>query len=202
MSIDSAFSPVTFPALRNRQQDAADTRSRASGHAAGYAAGLRAASDEVAARAARFKIEHDAAIQVGRQAVELAVSRFRAATDALNARTVPLLEDAQDAILSTAIDLAEAIIGRELGNEQASAQAAVRRALSGVNLAVVHSVRMNPADLALLGDTALVEAGVTFVPDATLSHGDAITEFPNGYLDARVRDAFNRAKAAILEQAP
>lgn len=202
MSIDAAFSPAIFPALRNSHQDAADTKIRASGHAAGYAAGLRAASEEVAARATRLEAEHEAALQKGREAVEQAVSRLGAATEALNSRTVPLLRDAQHAIAATAIDLAEMIIGRELGNEETSAQAAIRRALSGVDLAVVHSVRMNPADLALLGDTVLADAGVTFVPDVTLSRGDAITEFPNGYLDARVQTAFDRAKAAILEESP
>lgn len=202
MSIDAAFSPVIFPALRNSHQDAADTKIRASGHAAGYAAGLRAASEEVAARATRLEAEHEAALQKGREAVEQAVSLLGAATEALNSRTVPLLRDAQHAIAATAIDLTEAIIGRELGNEKASAQAAIRRALSVVDLAVVHSVRMNPADLALLGDTVLADAGVTFVPDITLSRGDAITEFPNGYLDARVQTAFDRAKAAILEESP
>jgi len=58
---------------------------------------------------------------------------------------------------------------------------------------------MNPADLATLGPDVLAAAGVTFTPDATLARGDAMTQFPDGYLDARIGSALARVKAAIEE---
>ncbi len=201
MSIDATFSPVNFPALRVADSDAV-LRSRASGHAAGYAAGLAEAEVEVAARDARREAELTEAIAAGEERISRAVAVLTAAADALDRRTVPVLEEAQDAIAVTAIELAEAIVGTELSTRENSAASALHRALSTVDTALVVQVRLNPSDLAALDPAALADAGVTFSADSGLSPGDAVTEFADGYLDARVSAALDRARNAILEVEP
>lgn len=200
MSIDATFSPVVFPSLRSNGTSADDLRSRVSGHSAGYAAGLREAADDVAAEAARRDAALAQAIAEGEARVAAAVAVLAAASEALNRRTIPVVAAAQDAIAATAIDLAEAIIGRELSSEETSARSALHRALAGVDTALVQVVRMSPADLSVLDEQSIVATGVTFVPDASLGRGDAVTEFADGYLDARVSSALERARTAILEE--
>lgn len=202
MSIEASFSPAAFPALRSGALEAVELRSRASGHAAGYAAGLREAAEEIAERAARQQEEAAAAIAEGELRVQRAVAALRAATVALERRTVPVLAQAQDAIAATAIELAEAIVGRELSDADTAAASALHRALADVVLELVHRVRLNPDDLAALDAEVIAAAGITLIPDPSLDRGDAITEFEDGYLDARVSSALERARAAILEVGP
>ncbi|MEX1080056.1 MAG: FliH/SctL family protein [Homoserinimonas sp.] len=202
MSIDATFSPATFPSLRRNAPSVDDLRTRASGHAAGYAAGLRGAADDVAAEEATRDAALAQAIADGEARVAAAVAVLSAASDALNRRTVPVIAEVQDALAATAIELAAAIVGRELSSDAASASSALHRALSGVDTALVQLVRMNPADLANIDQETILATGVTFVPDATLGSGDAVTEFADGYLDARVSSALERARTAILEEGP
>ena len=206
----SNFSAVTFPSLQG-ERDAGGDASRARGHAAGYTAGLRAAAAEVDARIARLDAEQTAAGAIGQARIDRAVALLGAAAAALHERTVPVIQEAEDTLVATALELAEAILGYSLGDADASARAALGRALAtgatGVTGATVttgalgtvrpHSVRMNPADLALIDLITRADAGVDFTADADLARGDAIAEFPDGFLDARIGTALTRAKAAL-----
>ena len=199
MSSDAGFSTLSYPALRNAASDSRDDQARVSGHAAGFAAGLREAEAQVAARIAALEAETAASISHGRARVDLAVALLNSAADALDTRTVPLLESAHATLAESAMLVAEAVVGSELSDAGVAARSALHRALDSVDVGVVHEVRMNPADLATLGPDVLAAAGVTFTPDATLARGDAMTQFPNGYLDARIGSALARVKAAIEE---
>ena len=199
MSSDAGFSTLSYPALRNAASDSRDDQARVSGHAAGFAAGLREAEAQVAARIAALEAETAASISHGRARVDLAVALLNSAADALDTRTVPLLESAHSTLAESAMLVAEAVVGSELSDAGVAARSALHRALDSVDVGVVHEVRMNPADLATLGPDVLAAAGVTFTPDATLARGDAMTQFPDGYLDARIGSALARVKAAIEE---
>ncbi len=198
MSIDAAFSPVTFPSLKKDAPSSDELKSRASGHSAGYAAGLRAAADEVAAQEARRDAELAQALAEAEARISRAIAVLNAAAEALERRTIPTLAEAQDAIAATAVELAEAIIGRELSDGETSARSALHRALADVDPELVQVVRLNPEDLEILDWQGKLVKGVTFEADATLPRGDAVTEFEDGYLDARVASALTRARQAIL----
>jgi flagellar assembly protein FliH len=202
MSIEATFSRVSFPSLRGTTASDDDRRSRASGHSAGYAAGLRAAADEMAAQAAQHEAALAQALADGQARIHEALSVLNAASQALARRTVPVVAEAQDAIAATAVELAEAIIGRELSHEETSASSALHRALADVEPDLVRQVRLNPEDLAVLERQGALAAGITFVADATLGRGDAISEFEDGYLDARIATALARARSALLEEGP
>ncbi|HSP76232.1 MAG TPA: hypothetical protein VLO31_08465 [Cryobacterium sp.] len=201
---------MSFPSLRD-ERDAGDDASRARGHAAGYAAGLRAAAADVEARVAHLDAEQEAAVRHGQARVDRAVVLLASAAAALHERTVPVIQEAEDTLVATALELAEAILGHSLGDADASARAALGRALGSVTTGTdgtavpsaalgtlrPHSVRMNPADLDLIDLVTRADAGVAFTADAALARGDAIAEFPDGFLDARIGSALARAKAAL-----
>jgi flagellar assembly protein FliH len=202
MSIDSTFSPASYPSLKNTALDALEQRSRAAGHSAGYAAGLRAAAHDAAAAEERRNAELAAAAAEGQARVEHAVAVLEAAAEALNRRTMPLLSDAQDALAATAVELAEAIIGVELRTGDTSATSALRRALADVDALTVQVIRLNPQDLAALDPETIAAAGVSLEADASLAPGDAVSQFADGFLDARISTAMRRARDAILEVGP
>jgi len=66
----------------------------------------------------------------------------------------------------------------------------------------VQVVRLNPSDLAALDPSTIEAAGVALAADPSLARGDAVTEFSNGFLDARISTALARARAAIEEARP
>lgn len=198
MSTETGFSSVTFPSLRDTNQQRLEAQARARGHAAGYTEGLRAASVEMKDRLAAREAEHAATVRHGNAKVDRVVALLDAAVRVLNERSLPLLADVQGTLVAAAVDLAEAILGYELSDGENSARSALARALDQADPALVHTVRMHPADLAVLDAATRAQAGVEFAPDASLERGDALTQFPDGYLDARIETALARAKAALL----
>ena len=216
---ENDFSAHVFPMLgesgarRSREDDGAriERQWRARGHAAGYTEGLRAAAAAVEAQTARQNTEHAALMLSARQQLDNSLAVLQAAVRALDARIVPVVCDAEDSVLTAAMDLAEAVVGHALADEAAAARFALGRAgavagVAGSGPATpgpdsyspgTHTVRLNPLDLALIDPADRARAGVEFVADAGLARGDAVSEFPHGFLDARIGSALDRAKAAL-----
>jgi len=199
MSPEPTFATLAFPSLRTEQQAELDLRARASGHAAGYAEGLRAANVELEQLRERLQAELDATIRHGQARLDRALEVLEAASAALAARALPVVADAQDALARNALDLAEALLGIELASGDTSARAALTRALSTADAPLVTTVRLNPTDLAVLDEATIAAAGVPLVADPALARGDAIADLPIGYLDARISAATARARTAIME---
>jgi flagellar assembly protein FliH len=177
-----------------------EDRGYTQGHAAGYAAGTRAAAAEQLRLREQFQAEHRAMLDAGRLAVAQAVGVLEAAAAASRQRRGAVLEEAQDVLAASAMELAEAILGYELKDGGNTARAALARALATVSdVQTVTAVRLHPADLAALAavDVGNV-AGVELKADPALDPGDAIAEYPQGWLDARLSTAVDRAKAALL----
>jgi len=216
MSTDATFSRLNFPELNTgaknfskvaytelRSDDEAQERAfeqaKVRGHAAGYTAGMREGAEMMRERQLALEQDHAAMMADGRARVQQAVAALAAATRALEERAAPVLAAAQNTLAAAAMELAEAILGHELSDGDASARSALTRALAGVDASRVHTVRMNPADLTMLAPETRSHAGVNFSPDSSLAQGDAVTEFADGFLDARIGTALDRAKAALLE---
>lgn len=189
---EASARPVVYPPLNPSGEAEGFTR----GHAAGYAAGLRRADAELAARRAELDAEHAEAVEYGRAQVRAAVALLEGAAFALAERTAPVLDEAEAQLADAAVALAEAVIGHELSDAPTGARAALARALSGRDAHAVVAVRLNPADLALL-DVGARPAGVVLEPDPTLGRGDAVSVYPDGELDARIGSALARARAAL-----
>ncbi|WP_138445250.1 FliH/SctL family protein [Sinomonas susongensis] len=182
---------VVFPSLQNPGDAEGFTR----GHAAGYAAGLRKAEAEVRTRRAECEAERAAALEEGRHRIERGVAVLEAAARALHQRTAPVLAEAETELAAAALAIAGAVLGRELSDAEVGAKAALARAFSGPDSAPVVAVRLHPSDLALVAGAA--PAGVDLVADPGLEPGDAVADYPDGELDARISTALARAAAAL-----
>jgi flagellar assembly protein FliH len=198
MSIDVTFSPASFPALRDAEHLLAETDARNHGQSIGYAIGLRTAALELAAQRAALDAEHQAMMREGQEKIDQAVGLLAVAAQALNDRAIPLQEQAQATLVTSALELAEAVLEYELSDGHNSARTALARVLSHVDPATVVTVRMNPSDLVMLDRASLDGAQVELTPDPLLQRGDAIADFAEGYLDARIGSALGRARAALL----
>jgi flagellar assembly protein FliH len=202
MSPDTRFGRMVFPRLRGEEQDRATEQSRAEGHAAGYTEGLRLAAEDVALRAEEMSAEHSENERHFEAQVEHAVRLLAAAARALDERSIPLIQQAEATLVHTSLELAEAILGCELSHTEPSARRALERALhqpDQLDRSEVHTVRMHPEDLVVLGAQTRALESIRFVADSELERGDAITEFSDGFLDARISTAFERARAALDE---
>jgi flagellar assembly protein FliH len=115
------------------------------------------------------------------------------------------LDEIQDVLAASALELAEAILGYEIAQGGNTARAALQRALSSrtpggsTGVENVTAVRLHPADIAALKANGVVDApGVELTADPTLNPGDAVAEYPDGWIDARIGTAVARARHALL----
>lgn len=202
-SNDQAFEPAHFGALDLSPSAKRELgSSQAHGYATGYAQGIRSA--EAVARTQREELARAAAkADAAREAEHAeAIRALGAAAVALQARTVPVLEAASTVLVESALLLAEKIVGKELSNDRFGAKAALDRAMGGIDVTTVRQVRMNPQDLALLELDTVPGTGIALVADPTLARGDALTAFDEGFLDARIATALERACAALRGATP
>jgi flagellar assembly protein FliH len=145
-----------------------------------------------------MEAEHAALLRQCVASTERGLAALDAAVKALDAVTVPVVTQAQDVLAHSSLDLAEAVIGHELTQGEMSARAALARVMAHPILPGVHTVRMNPTDLAVLAEADIASTGLNIVPDESLAPGDATADFEDGHLDARIHTALNRAKVALL----
>lgn len=200
----AAVDPVVAAAEERRGYD----EGYRAGLAEGLAAGRAAMSTESAAHLARLEalirsLDEAAADLRRRQALELA--------------------GLEDALARTAVDLASAIIGRELQVAVSPGADALARALALVPAGATAVARLHPADAALLdgerpstsliapdssGSTAhgatapAVPGGVTIVADPAIEPGGCILEVGDSRIDAQLGSALDRVRAALLGDRP
>ncbi|MCZ9882648.1 FliH/SctL family protein [Arthrobacter sp. B2a2-09] len=200
MSTEAELRRVVFPDIQPAARSRKEDRGYTQGHAAGYAAGIQAAAAEQQRLRGQLQAEHHAMLDAGRLAVAQGVRALEAAAAASLQRRGAVLEEAQDVLAASAMELAEAILGYELNKGGNTARAALARALGAVSGGeTVTAVRLHPADLAALAAVDVVNVdGVELKADPALNPGDAIAEYPQGWLDARLSTALDRAKAALL----
>lgn len=198
MSTEQAYSPLSLPQVQTAAQSRRDEQSAAKGHALGFAAGLRAAAAETAELRARVAREHDEALAEGRARVDAAVASLESAVRALRERAIPTLDSAEAAIIDAALGLAESIVGVELAASDSAALAALARVTAHPDSGSAIGVRMHPDDIAAI--PADVSAGIPLVGDRTLCRGDAVADFIDGFLDARIESAVTRMRAALREE--
>lgn len=202
MSPDAKITRFTPAAIASQRTDT-DDPSRAAGFAAGWAAGARAAAEAAQADRARQQADHDQRESQRDLLVQQALMTLAAATQSWHQRAVPVIDEARAAVYAAALELAEAILQREIQPGPQSARTLLERALQVPADADPTNIRLHPDDL--LHVNLLIESGEVKVPeglrlvaDARLSHGDAITEHDDGALDARISTAVARARAALL----
>jgi len=193
------FSRAVFPRIagRSAELEREFEAARVRGYAAGHTEGVRAAAE--AAALLREEDERDRAARRAEdeRRVRAALAAVEAAAAALRERERELVAAGQQRLERLAVELAEAVVARELEPGAASARAALHRALSAVDEAEAREVRLHPDDLAALRQLGAVPEGLALAPDDTLARGDAVVVVADGAVDARVEAAFSRARRAV-----
>ncbi len=198
MSTDSVPARIVYPSLRPAGA-ASEQAGYTEGHAAGYAAGVRAAAKEQRRWRDRMAAEQAAALATGQQDLERAVRALAAARTDLDQRTIAALQEAEEVLVRTALDLAEAILGYELADGTRTARAAISRALAAGDVTSILAVRLHPADVETLTREGLeLPPGLPLVADHGIGRGDAKVEYQHGWLDAGIGSALARTRAALL----
>ena len=196
--------PVIGDAAGRDRAASADVR----GHAAGYAAGLRAAQAETDALRARLEAEHTAQIASMRADTARRIAVLDAATNAMLSQVTPVLDAAERSVAAAAIDLAEAVVGYAIRASRqtaaptdgleargaSGAEATVERALATIDRTLATAIRLSVADAARV---AGLDLPVPVVADPSLRDGDAVVDLPDGMLDARIDTALDRARTAL-----
>lgn len=195
---NNVFTPLVYPQIGSGAADGVPglASERARGYSDGYAEGLRRAAATLdVTDADRSKRASDAAVR-DEARIAQAVAALGTAVAALNMRFAPVVEDCDAVLVAASLDLAEAVIGREVTGGRAPAEDALNRALSAIPNEQTARVRLNPADAAQLESHGL-PANVTIVADPTVAPGDAIVGLDDGWLDARIAAALERAREIV-----
>ncbi|PRY18217.1 flagellar assembly protein FliH [Kineococcus rhizosphaerae] len=184
-------------------------QARTEGYAAGWAAGMRQAAEKAAAELEAQKEAAHVAARLDRDERRAARTRAEeallAAGDALRAEREPAIGALADTVLELALELAGAVLDREVQLMDSQVGEAVRRALKPLDAEKPVTVRVNPADLmvltgdALKGKHSLSDTElVSFLPDPTVQPGDAIARQGDTEVDAGLRASVSRALAALV----
>ncbi|MFI7585870.1 FliH/SctL family protein [Spongisporangium articulatum] len=195
-AINPTYSDPVLDDIVAESARAARDDARAQGYAAGWAQGRQAAAVEAAQVAAAT-----AAAEQQRRDSETAQFNgllARLADAARDARTVQVAEwqDVAAALAETAVQLAVALLDRELAATDDAVLEGVLAALARVadpDAAVVH---LNPADLRLVTEPP---AGVRLVPDAAVNPGDVLVLTPAQRLVRSLPEALAAAREVLAE---
>lgn len=184
-------------ATLGRLVDAAGSAARAQGYAMGWAEGRRAALARAEAdreeRARTHDAEHARAVaEVARTADALVQVAER-----LHADSRAHLDALAEAAVGLALQVAEAVLDRELEVTVDPGRDALRRALAALPEPGPVTVRLHPDALAALDPDAL-EDRVAVRADPTLARGDAVAETGTCSVDATIAAALARVREVLL----
>jgi flagellar assembly protein FliH len=189
VSRPTLFEPPALPTEQGRRREAAHAMDAAlaatfdEARRAGYAAGRRDVDVQVAELAAR-NAELDRALAV-----------VRAAQAALAGADATVLDDLVEQATAMAVELAAAIVGRELRACGDDVRDAIRRALALVPDRGSLTVRVHPADGGAAVALATGDApDVCVVPDPAVEPGGCVVEVGALRVDAQIGPAIARLR--------
>jgi flagellar assembly protein FliH len=171
----------------------------AAGYAAGWAKGRREAAKAGAAKAERG-IKAAAEVRAAQAArVESAMLAITRAATGLERQMLPLAQDLEHTIVDTALQIASAVLGREIADAREPGREAIMRALALAPEGRPVTVRLNPVDRLTIKTTEVVMDGrtVTLVDDPTLQPGDAVAQCDATTIDARLEPAIERVREVL-----
>ena len=169
---------------------------RAAAEAAGYAAGW---AKGVQAGRAVVDAEHEGARRTTEaRAAELvqALAAVQNAAQGLEHRAAPTVEDVEQLLLTTAFDLAEAIVGARLRDDADRGLDALHRVLAQAPAGGPVRVHLHPSDLQIVRTADLPE-GVELVADPMQRPGDAVAHCGATEIDGRIGSALERVRARL-----
>lgn len=190
--------PVDSDAVARVKEEA-----RTAGYAEGWAQGQREAAVALAAAEDRAVAEEQRYAAQRAAATQQALGALARAAAALDARTAATVDEIEQLVAGYAVELAEAILARELADPATRGAEALRRAMTLAPPTGAATVSLHPDDYRLLAESAtdgeyVVDGRpVRLRPDAALRPGDAIAEIGATTVDATVAAAVRRAREVL-----
>jgi flagellar assembly protein FliH len=187
---------------------AAREAARSAGYAAGWAQGQQAARESAMAMRDEAELAVQASHLARAEALSRAIGAIAEAAAGLERRGVTAATEIEDLIIRSAVDLAEALLGRELSDAGGRALDAVRRALSLAPSGVAITVRLHPEDHDTLvgtdtdaahpgGEVVIGGRPIRVIADASLSPGDAMADYAATTIDASLTAAMARVREVL-----
>ena len=173
------------------------TAAQAQGYAVGWAAGCRTAMAQATAAADEKIQRHDEELLLLKNDQQQAMSALVDLTARLEAAFNEARAGLEERAAALAIEIAEAVLGREIQLSKDPGADAVRRALDLTPATAVITVRMHPADRAALDTSGLDFHSVRLVDDPTLRRGDAIAETEDSVVEATLTAALDRVRRVL-----
>ena len=190
--------PPDSPPVERAKQAA-----RTAGYAEGWAQGQRAIALEAKAAADRSLAVEQAHDQRRGAVLAQSVNALGRAITNLEAELMPTMNQLQEAVLTHAFELAEAIIGRAVDDPEGRGADALRRAMNAAPEQGAIVVSLHPDDYRNLvgaasdGDYHYQGRPVHLRPDPGLQAGDAVAETGTTTVDASIAAAVQRAREAL-----
>jgi flagellar assembly protein FliH len=198
VSFERAFSPLEaeLPGPPAEVDPAVAAAEEQRGYDDGYRAGM---AEGLATGRAAMAAESAAAV-AGLEAAARAL--VDAAAD-LRRRQALELTGLEDALARAAVDLASAIVGRELQVSASPGADALARALALTPAGCTAVARLHPADAEALQETAddiadVTPGTLTLIADPAIERGGCILEVGDSRIDAQLGPAIDRVRAALL----
>lgn len=172
----------------------------ASGHLAGFEVGRQEGLELLAAQQ-QVLVEQDAQERAARKErlVELLGALETAVAAALDYQA-PRVEEMRDVVASMAVDIAEVLVGHHLQVQECAAKDAVVRALSRVPRDASVTLRLHPADVALIAeyvDEVTDWQIARIVPDTSIDRGDATATAQNLEVEASIAGGLERVREVL-----
>lgn len=193
---------LTDPHLQNVVAEAARAgaeQGRAQGYAAGYEQGRAAAAAEAAETEQRRAAERNAEQAAAQAQLAATLDVLHTATTALARREAVAVAEVEHVIAGLALDIARAVLDRELAVAADPGRDALARALALAPDGTPVVARLHPEDVALLQDADL-EAGartLRVVADPAVERGGCVVDTAGRRIDAQVGTALARVAAVL-----
>jgi flagellar assembly protein FliH len=175
---------------------------RSAGYAAGWSSGIQAARLIAAAEAETARAERERADRERGTRLHQAITAINGAADALEARSLPTAEQFEDLIITSALAIAEQLVGHVLRDDEARSHGVLAHALALAPDREDVEIRLHPADhAALVADDAVAShsqsRAITLIADPTLRPGDAVARCGATEIDARIVAGLARIREVL-----
>ena len=175
---------------------------RSVGYAAGWANGIQAARVIADAEAETARLEREQVSRERAARLRQAVTAIDEAARALETRSLPTAEQFEDLIITSALAIAEQLVGHVLRDDQARSRGALANVLALAPTGDDVEVRLHPSDHAALvagDDVASLNQhrAITLVADPTLRPGDAVARCGATEIDARIAVGLARIREVL-----
>lgn len=162
------------------------------GRAVGYADGYQAGNEAAALAAERSSREREALLKE-------ALAALYAAAEACNGRMGVTVEEVEEAIVTAAVEIGEALLGRELTIANDIGKVALARALALAPNSRPVRAFLNPQDIATIGSVEDVAPGrsVEILGDPSVEPGGCVLEAGPTKVDAQLDAAIRRVRRVL-----